>query len=89
MRIVGLIGMRQHAVDHGGFNGAAEDVRADDGRGLFAGVSFRHRERYAAGRQFATGDHRSQRIQSVMLGFLDHFFGKRTVRGAGHVIAEL
>src|ERR1700686_4652946 len=24
-----------------------------------------------------------------MLGFLDHFFGERTARGSGHIVAEL
>ena len=51
VRIVGLVGVREHAVGHRGFDRTAQQVGRRDGRDLLAGARARKRERDAARRQ--------------------------------------
>ena len=70
MRIVGFIGMRQHPIGEGGFDGAAHCGGRSYRRHFVAGVFQSEADRKAPGREFGAGDHGGERIQDVLFGSL-------------------
>ena len=89
VRIVGLVGMSQHAVRQCGLDWTAHDIRCHDGRDLFASISTHKLDRCASRRQLGTRNHRSQSIKDVVFGLLYHIAGQSAAPGFGHVSAEL
>ena len=87
VRIVGFIRVRQHPVEHSRFNGSAQEIRSHYSGCLFSRVSFRHCQRNLAGRQISARDHRRERVQDVMFGFLDYFYRERLAGRLRHIVA--
>ena len=88
MRVVGLVGMRQHAVGERGFNRSANDGAAGDRRDLLAAVHAGEVDGEFSRRQLGSGDRCGQRVENHVLGLLDHRVGQRTPRRFGHVGRE-
>jgi hypothetical protein len=89
VRVVGLVGMGQHAIRERRFNGAAQKVGADDGGNLFAAISTGKLDRRASRRKIRPRNHGGQGVEDVLLGFLDHFVRQRAATGFAHIGAEL
>ena len=80
MRIVGLVGMSQHAVRQRGVGGRRDDAAA--GHASFLGAAERAHEgnRFFPGQQAGTGQHRRDRVEQVVLGLLDNWRRQRLVQ---------
>ena len=88
VRIVGFVGLREHAIGERGFDRPAEDIRADHRGDFFAAVRPRELNGGATGGKIGTGDHGGERIEEVILHLLDNFFRERTRASLAHVGAE-
>ena len=88
MRIVGLVGVRQHPVGERRLDRAAQHVRARDRRHRRAAIAAREADRGAARSELRTGDHGGERVEHVVLGLLDHVGGQRPISRFGHIGAE-
>ena len=88
VRIVGLVRMREDAVDECGVDRPGHDRRAGDGGDRTSGLRSRQRQRGAARRQLRAGDHRREGVENVMLGLLDDVRRQAAVLCRGHVGAE-
>src|SRR5690348_739099 len=89
MRIVGFVGVGQHAVGQRRLNRAAEQVRANYCRSLLASVGTGELHRHAARGQVDARDHGCEGVEYMMFGLLERFLWKRAAAGLAHVIAEL
>jgi hypothetical protein len=89
MRVIGLVGMRQHAIGERRIHGGGANLRADDRR--FGGATKRCNiaDRHPAGTQLRAGHHRRECIQNVMACLLDDGIRKRPHRCLGNVLAQL
>ena len=87
--VVGLIGMREHAVDHRRFHRAAQHVRRCHGRHFLAAARARERQRDLAGRKRGAGHHRGEGVEDVVLRFLEGFAGECARGRASHVAGQL
>ena len=66
MRIVGLVGMRQHPVGERGLDRPAQDVRTGDGRDPVAFVGAGEVDRETAGRQFSEPEIMAASVSRIM-----------------------
>ena len=88
MRIVGLVGVAEHAVRERRIDRACHDAAADD-RGLFRPAQgLRERDRLFSRRQARAGQHRGERVEQVMLGFLEDRGRERPAQGASDIGAQ-
>ncbi len=81
--------MREHTVRECGLNGAANDFGRHNGGDFFSAIGAGKFQRSAARGEPGAGNHRGERIQNVLLGFLDCLLGQRARTGSAHVGAEL
>ena len=88
MRVVGFVGMGQHAVGERGLDGAANDVGGGDGGHFLAGMRARKLQRDASWREIDAGDHGRKRVEDVVFGFFDNVIGQGMSSGVAHVGAE-
>ena len=75
VRIVGLVGVSQHAVGQRRVFRRGHKLAADDHRLLGAAQRLDVRNRRAPRWQTRTGDHGRHGVEHMVLGALDHFFG--------------
>ena len=87
-RVVGFVGVRQHAVRQRRLHRSAQDRVANDRRHFFPAVGSRERGRGAARSQLGSRDHRGERVEHVPLRLFEHAFGQRTIARLTHVGAE-
>ena len=74
--------MREDPVDERRVDRPGQDVRANDRRSRTTGLSARQRQRGSARWQFRSRQHRRERVENVMLRFLDDIGGQRAILGA-------
>jgi len=80
VRIIGFVGVPEHAVGQRGSGRGGDDAAAGDD-GLFVAT-----QRFGIGDCFATrqqaraGDHRGQRVEHMVFGFFQHCPGQRFAR---------
>jgi hypothetical protein len=88
MRVVGLVGMRQHAIGERCVHRRGALPCAHD-RGLRrAALRRRIAEREAPRRELGAGHHGGKGVEDVMARLLDHRVGQRARKRAGDVFAE-
>ena len=72
LEVVGLVGVREHAVDQRGVDGRGHDIGGDDGRFRDAALRPRVADRHLSGFETGSRHHRRQRVQNAMPGFPCH-----------------
>ena len=82
VRVVGLVGVRQHPVRERRLDRAAHKIGSGDRRHGLPAVAARKRDRRAPRRQAGPRDHRGDRVQNVVLGLLEHRLRQRAVRAS-------
>src|SRR5262245_54056238 len=87
-RIVGLVRMREHAVDEGSLDRSAYQVRRHDGCHLRTAIGFREANCRPPRNELGSGDHGRERVERVTLGSLGSEFRQRPVLGSTHVRTE-
>ena len=88
VRIVGLVGMRQHAVGERRFDRRRGERCAGDRRCPLRSIGANVALRRLAGRQFRPGDHRRQGVEEMVLGLLGDLGRQRAGSGSAHIGAE-
>jgi len=76
VRIIGLVGMSQHAIGESRFDWTAYDIGSNHGGDFLAAVGASELQCTLARKQVATGNHGGKGVQDVVLGFLRDFFGR-------------
>ena len=89
VRIIGLIGVTQHAVGERRSGGGGDDAAAGDYGLCFAAQRFGIRDGFAARQQARTGHHRRQGVEHMVFGFFQHFGRQRFARGGRDIGADL
>ena len=72
VRVVGLVGVGEHAVGQRGINRGRNNVAADYARFFDAAEGLHVSGRFFARREARPGNHRGHCIEDVVLGFFDH-----------------
>ena len=88
VRVVGLVGVREHAVDERGLHRAGQQRRADDGRDRTSRFGAGKCQCGAARRELGSGHHRGHGVEQVVHRLLEHLGGQRAIAGRSHVGAE-
>ena len=89
VRIVGLVGVTEHAVGERSIDRGGHETAADDRRLFRAAERLDVRNRFFAGQEPRARDHRRQRVEHVVLGLLGDLFGQGFFRGRGDIGADL
>jgi hypothetical protein len=77
--------MREHAVGHRGILGRRQKARCDYAGFFNSAARLDKRQRFPAGEQAASRDHRRDRVEHMMFGFFLHCFGQRLAQCAADV----
>ena len=85
MRVVGLVGMGQHAIGQRRVDRRGDDRGADHAGFWLAAERIHERDRALARQQPRAGHHRGQRVEQVMLGLLHHRGWQCLARRGGEV----
>lgn len=88
MRVVGLVRMRQDAIDQRGIDRPRCEIGSRDRRRTFPAARPYIAKRRLSGLQFRSGDHGGQRVEGVMLRVLYDLRGERAARSPTHIRAE-
>src|SRR5580704_5369199 len=88
VRVVGLIGVRQHPVGQCSFDCTARQFQGNHRGDFPTSVSLRKLQCVLTGKKFRTGNHCRQSVQNVLLGFLCNVFGQGAIGGLAHVHAK-
>ena len=88
VRVIGLVGVRQHAVGHGGVDGGGDDVRTDDGSLRDASLGADKVDGGLAGLESRAGDHGRDGVQDVMLRLLQHRGREGPIERRGDIGSE-
>ena len=89
LEVIGLVGMREHAVDQSGIHRRGHDVGGQDDR--FRGAALRAciTDRHLSGFQMRSRHHRRQRVQNAMPGFPLHVRREIALACLRHVARQL
>ena len=88
MRIVGLVGVAEHAVRERGIGRGRHGAAAHDRGLLRAALRLRERDRLFSRREARAGQHRGERVEQVMLGLLLHRGRERPAQRPGDIGAQ-
>ena len=88
VRVVGLVGVRQHAVGERGLDRPAQHVGADHGGEALTAVAAGEFYGGAAGGEMRAGNHGREGVEHVVLGFLRHLVRQRALARSVHVAAQ-
>ncbi len=89
MRVVGLVGMRQHPIRQCGLNRPAHQIRCNHRRNLFSSIRLGELYRHTSRRKLGTGNHRRNCAENMIFRFLNHGIGQFAAASRSHVVAEL
>ena len=89
MRVIGLVGVGEHAVRQRGIGGSGDDRAADHAGLADATERLYIRDRLLSRRKARSGDHRRNRVEQVMLGLLRHRRRQRLAQRRRDVSAQL
>jgi hypothetical protein len=88
VRVVGLVGVRQHAVGERRLDRTAQHIGAHHGRDALAAIAAREPYGGTAGEELRARHHRGEGVEHVVLHFLRHVVRQRPLARVAHIAAE-
>ena len=88
LEVVGLVGVREHAVDQRGVDGRGRDIGGKDGRFRDAALRAGEADRHLSGFETGSRHHRRQRVQNAMPGFPCHVWREASLPRLRHIAGQ-